>query len=107
MKLWLDDIRLPPGDDWVWAKTVQDAMQELDLADAIGVPIHISFDHDLGDDDKIGTGYTLASMIESMAYQGKVFNIESWTVHSANPIGAARIKVAMESFDRIRLQAAE
>lgn len=42
MRLWLDDIRLPPQ-DWVWAKSYDDAILLL----ANGGIEEISFDHDL------------------------------------------------------------
>lgn len=26
MNLWLDDVRLPPSNEWVWVKTAKDAL---------------------------------------------------------------------------------
>ena len=26
MKLWVDDIRTPPSDDWLWARSVNQAI---------------------------------------------------------------------------------
>lgn len=56
---------------------------------------HISFDHDLGDEDKNGTGYDVAVALEEMAYNNKISKI-SYAVHSANPVGRKRIDAAMK-----------
>lgn len=91
MKLWIDDVRLPPT-GWFWAKNSEVALQLLstDQFD------EISFDHDLGGDD---TAYPVATWIEEQAYHGKI-NKMIWYVHSANPIGRERIKRAMQAADK-------
>lgn len=43
-RLWLDDIRRPPDDSWIWARTLEEARQVMltcDIKEA-------SLDHDLG-----------------------------------------------------------
>lgn len=50
MKLWVDDLRPPPDDTWVWSKTSQNAIDTLMLA-GLGEITEISLDHDLGGDD--------------------------------------------------------
>lgn len=92
MKLWLDDIRQVP-DGWVWAKTADEALEIL----ARGKVTHISFDHDLGDDDE-GTGMTVAKWVEECAYFGTLPRL-IWTIHSANPVGRKNIEAAMRSAD--------
>ena len=93
MKLWLDDIHQKPKGYDLHAKTVEEAWTYI-----INLRItHISFDHDLGK-NKL-TGYDLACRIEKAAYQG-IRYVKTWDIHSANPVGAARIKMAMESFDK-------
>jgi hypothetical protein len=47
-KLWVDDLRDPPDDTWVWSKTSADAMSTLTLSAKFRV---MSLDHDLGGDD--------------------------------------------------------
>lgn len=42
-KLWLDDAHRPPSGDWVWAKTVDTALEIL----ATGTVVEASFDNDL------------------------------------------------------------
>jgi hypothetical protein len=42
-RLWLDDVRTPPGDWWVWAKTVEEAIEVLEA----GTVVEASLDNDL------------------------------------------------------------
>jgi hypothetical protein len=96
-KLWHDDIRRPPDDSWIWARTNQDAQLILRSGE---VDI-ISMDHDLGlhnadpdvQDadmqrgwDEENDGYTLAKwMVEEN------FIPDNITIHSWNPYGAKRM----------------
>jgi hypothetical protein len=91
MKIWLDDIRLPPT-GWFWCKTANEALECIKN----GGVVEISFDHDLGDSiDAI----EVAKFIEEGAYFGSIAPI-SWKVHSANPVGKKNISLAMSSADR-------
>jgi hypothetical protein len=101
MRLWIDDVRPMPEDFDIWAKTANEALDILKK----GVITHVSFDYDLGDVHKIGSqiatwsehemsGYDVASWIEGEAFQGNMGPI-TYTVHSANPVGAKRIESAM------------
>lgn len=96
MKLWIDDIRNPaewrPNEHWVWVKNYKDAVSTIK---DLGVS-HISFDHDLGEEM---TGYDIAKIIEELASNNAIGRI-SWEIHSANPVGAANIRMAMESAER-------
>ena len=47
MKIWLDDLRLPPATDWLWARDKGDFVA---LIEEFGLPSEISFDHDLGEE---------------------------------------------------------
>jgi hypothetical protein len=90
MKIWLDDERpMPPGFDY-HARTAREAIE---LLMAGGVTV-ISLDHDLGDEQN-GTGYDVACYIEQGAYGGSLPYIEA-TIHSANPVGRARMEQAVE-----------
>jgi hypothetical protein len=75
MWLWVDDVRKPPSDEWVWVKTVRDAM---------GILRHntvekVSLDHDLGEDAT--TRPIVLWMCETERWPRTVL------VHSANPPG--------------------
>lgn len=89
MKIWLDDERpMPSGFDY-HARTAQEAIE---LLEAGGVTA-ISLDHDLGDEQN-GTGYDVACYIEQAAYDGTLAPIEV-RIHSANPVGRARMEQAI------------
>jgi hypothetical protein len=92
MKLWIDDLREPPGEEWLWAKTSAVAVACL----LIGPVSEISFDHDLGGDD---TAMPVAKLIEQRSYDG--IRPPKWRVHSANPVGRANLEAALRSADRI------
>jgi ribosomal protein L18 len=92
MKLWIDDIRLPPNKSWTWVKNSTDAVKMI-----YSQPIEeISFDHDLGGVD---TAYRVATLIEELAYKKRI-NRMIWHVHSANPVGHRNIEMAMKNADK-------
>ena len=96
MKLWIDDIREMPEDFDVWAKTANEALNILKS----GKVTHVSFDHDLGDVmDGDATGYDVAKWVEEQAYHGKIDPF-TYAVHSANTVGASKIRVAMWNAER-------
>lgn len=117
MNLWLDDVRDPNDHGhigYVWVKTVGEAMDWL-LAEAVD---HLSLDHDLGicakcregmtDDewyernkglamphcDHVGTGYSLCLWMAETGHWPR----EKPTVHSANPVGAKRMRGVIERY---------
>ena len=90
MLLWLDDLRpMPVGFD-LWAKTAEEAVKMIKENDIT----FISFDHDLGN-DKALTGYDVACFIENRAVRG--IKPPDWAIQSSNPVGANKIRMAMES----------
>lgn len=91
MRLWLDDIRMPPDASWHWVKTSAEALAAL-TSDVT----ELSLDHDLGGDD---TAIRVANAIERKAREG-LLNRIVWHVHSANPVGAARLRAAMQGAER-------
>jgi hypothetical protein len=96
MRIFLDDIRLP-SDNLGEVIVVRDAKTAMDLVKT-GKVIWISFDHDLGTEL---TGYDVAMLIEEMVFMGDI-RCPEWDIHSANPVGRERIRIAMlaaESFD--------
>ena len=96
MKLWLDDIRTPPDDTWLWVKTAEDAITWLKT----GSVTEASLDHDLamlhyasalhptlGKISKEMTGYDVVKwMVEHNVWPRVV------RVHSMNPVGAAAMR---------------
>lgn len=94
MKLWIDDIRTPPSEEWIWSKTSQDAINVLKWNRVK----EISFDHDLGSEEN-GTGYDVARWIEIEAFLGNMKCIK-WYIHSANPVGRSNIEAAMKNANK-------
>ncbi len=79
MKLWVDDLRKPPDQTWVWCRSSAEAIDILHRVGS-GVVTQMSLDHDLGGDDT--TRPIVLWLCESLAYWPAII-----TVHSANPVG--------------------
>lgn len=95
MKLWVDDIRLPPKPEfdiieqpegWLWTKNSTDTILVLRavkrIYDAMGgwnMISEMSLDHDLGGDDT--SRAVVLWCCENDYWPNKVY------VHSANPVG--------------------
>lgn len=84
MKIWVDDIRTPPDDEWQWCKTSADAILALEIRNGSGDhkyltgPVdEMSLDHDLGGEDT--TRPIVIWMIENDFWPVQVY------VHSSNP----------------------
>jgi hypothetical protein len=92
-KLFLDDIRNPPDDSWIVARSYNELIK---IVSERGAPDHVSFDHDLGI-ESYGTvarsGYDAAWWFVN---NGIV--LKSFTVHSANPVGAENIRRLLENY---------
>ena len=102
--MYLDDERTEP-DGWVRVKTPAQTIALLETGDVS----HLSLDHDLGDDEGIGTGYDVVLWMEEQVFlsnRGNFYSAvgtpgqtprtrfippESITVHSANV--SARVKM--------------
>ena len=92
LKVWLDDERPMREDCNLHVKTARHAIDLLSQ----GEVEYISFDHDLG----MGkTGYDVANWIEEAVFRNNFPRI-GWDVHSANPVGAQRIKTVMKKLDQ-------
>lgn len=100
MKLWLDDIRDPAKfgrPDWIWVKTADEAIEMLKT----GIVTVASLDHDLTEDQMVRGGY-YGEIYEDGLKSG--YDVVVWLeqhpdfwppvyvhVHSANPVGRARM----------------
>lgn len=80
--------------DWVIARNW---FEVLELVVTFGLPSMISFDHDLGKNEK--TGYEIAQKLCDMIMDGIDLpeNFE-FRVHSKNPAGAENIRSYMNNF---------
>jgi len=92
-KMFLDDIRQPPSDDWMVCRSSNEAIQYVEKH---GMPDFISFDHDLGGND--------TAMVFLHYYIDKLWNgtdpPPQYNIHSANPIGSNNIDSFMKSWKR-------
>lgn len=98
-KLFLDDERYPVTDDWIIARSSEDART---LVRGKGMPVEIAFDHDLGGDDT--SVKFIWWFIDQHYDNGLVIPLDfTYSVHSQNPVGAERIKSLVDGFlDEIR-----
>jgi hypothetical protein len=101
LKVFLDDIRIPsdvyPNEsNWV---TVTTASECIDMLTKNHVDV-LSLDHDLGDDSD-GTGYDVLRWLEEQVYMHDYEAPLDIRVHSANPVGRARMLSAITSIKRL------
>lgn len=99
-KLWVDDIRRPPDDTWLWARTNDIAREAL----RIGGIKEASLDHDMGhhdrdpdDEDSLflrgdaeDDGQQLVKWMIRHGYVPKKITIHSW-----NPVGARNMQAML------------
>lgn len=93
-KIFLDDLRDPPDQDWVVIRSYANAVSYMSTH---GIPEFISFDHDLGLEE---TGYDLAKWMVEMDLTKKILipiNF-SYSIHSANPIGRKNIDCLLDNY---------
>ncbi len=103
--LFIDDERYPPRDGRPWrvARTSSDVETILFF---YGPPLHVSFDHDLGDGEP--TGHEIAkAMVEGdmdenqhSGYAVGLHEDFTYYVHSQNPIGKSNIEGLLDSYLR-------
>lgn len=94
MKIYLDDLR-PAPDGWVRAYWPEDVVVLLSQ----GTVTELSLDHDLGDDAR-GTGYDVICWIEE-AVVTRGFTPPKISIHSANPVGKARMERGIAAIERV------
>jgi hypothetical protein len=96
MKVFLDDVRDAPK-GWILAETVEQTNTYL----RSGIVTHLSLDHDLGFDCEGNerTGYEVLCWIEWQVIE-KGFIPPILTIHSANPVGRAKMLQAIKSIER-------
>lgn len=97
-KLYLDDVRTPPDFSWVLARSVAEAMK---LIRQHGLPVAISFDHDMGDQLPTGKDFlnTLVEQALDSHTMAALVQVRV-VVHSANPVGRANIQGLWQSVVR-------
>ena len=92
IKLWIDDVRQPPSQDWIWAKSTQQAIAaisgyEHNMHDDT---IVISLDHDASDFFKYGEDYI--QVLNWLEREGIVDTGYFFHLHSQNPVGVQNMR---------------
>ena len=95
MKLWIDDIRDPPSDEWIRAVSVNQAklaisVYKLICSENSDETILISLDHDAGDYAKYGGDYI--KFLDWLERENIVTNNYMFHIHSMNPVGVQNMK---------------
>ena len=88
------DQALYRDDEWLIARNWNEV---LELVVSLGFPQMISFDHDLGENQK--TGYEIAQRLCDMVLDGVEMPKDfRFLVHSKNPVGTENIRKYMDNF---------
>lgn len=92
-KLFLDDERFPITNDWVIARTSDEAIALILMH---GMPHEISFDHDLGGDDT--SRVFINFLMNELSMDAIVLPLGfKFSVHSQNSVGAKWITGTMNN----------
>lgn len=88
--LFLDDERMPVDEAAIICRNIDEFRKTIKER---GIPSHIDFDHDLGNEDWRTTGFFCAKwLIDYMSLNDiKIPSGFTYSVHSQNPIGKERL----------------
>lgn len=87
MKIWVDDLRTPPSEDYVWCPSVNSAKNAIKyFSEWFRVEV-IDMDHDAGDYAKDGGDYI--KLLDWMEETGRDYPIR---IHSMNPVGVENMR---------------
>ena len=98
-KIYLDDDRIyrrPPNDNWIRLYSYEEFV---DYIEANGLPEAISFDHDLGADDK--SGKDCANWLVNYCLDNNC-GLPKYSVHSENIVGRDNILGLLDGFSKFK-----
>lgn len=105
--LFLDDERMPSEVFWITLPKVSFVIvrsyhEFIDYIETNGVPVFVSFDHDLGDYTDKGekTGYDCAKWLIDYCFDNGEA-IPDFETHTMNPIGGENIRQYLRSAKRL------
>lgn len=106
MKMFLDDIRIPKNSYDITVRSYDEAIRFIEIN---GIPNFISFDHDLGCDNKgeiLKNGYDFAKWLVRMDIENKYKFPKDFkfNVHSANPIGRNNIEAILNNYLQFKIE---
>ncbi len=105
-KLYLDDLRPLPDNTYILARSYNEAIT---YVLNYGIPDFVSFDHDLGSDQKenlLPSGYDFAKWLveQDMNFNYMFPTNFKFYVHSANPIGKKNIESYLNNYLKSKLK---
>lgn len=88
IKIWVDDVRMAPSEDWLHMYTVEGTIRLLERLRELGIVIEVmSLDHDAGDYAMYGGDYIkILDWMEKYGYACPMH------FHTANPVGMQNMK---------------
>ena len=96
-KLWIDDMRRPPSEDWFCVKSVKDAITAIKMYEknmSGSDTILIDLDHDAGDFAQYGGDYI--KILDWLEREGIVDTGYFFHIHSYNPVGIENMRRIIE-----------
>lgn len=103
-RLFIDDLRDPIDPAWTVARSSAEAIA---LLLERGCPDEISFDHDLGGDDTAMAVVHRLIDLDLDADGAFIPLTFRFSVHSANPVGAANLRALLERYLGLRASNAD
>lgn len=107
--VWLDDVRPPEKEGWVWVKTADAAIELLETGDvtALDLDHDLAFEHYAGvsdaneilvpaDKPKEKTGLDVCLWLRQRIETDPTFKLPAVRLHSMNPVGRANMAAVME-----------
>lgn len=91
-KVWVDDMRQPPNDDWIWCHSTKEAIVAIKMYDRSynAETILIDLDHDSGDYCKDGGDFI--KILDWLEETGIVDTGYFFHIHSMNPVGRENMR---------------
>ena len=96
IKIWLDDEVEPHTEGWVRTFTYAETIELL----LPGNVQCLNLDHDLGEDESVGTGYHVLLWLEKEVYTKDFKPPTDMRVHSANSAARPKMEQAIEQIKR-------
>lgn len=88
MKLWVDDVRPAPNEDYDWVQSVEGAIAIIEAAESCETIIEIiDIDHDAGDFAEYSGDYI--KLLDWLEITGRNYPIR---IHSMNPVGVENMR---------------
>ena len=93
-------IRSRLGDYYIWSKSYEEFMRHLQIHVQVDQRIgHIYFDYNL---ETGGTGLDCAMLVTSAEWEWALDDHSSWSSHSSDPYGRAKIVDLMDAWKTIQ-----